>query len=335
MPREHHEHSLNHARAYAGGHKKALLIGINYTGTAHALKGCIADVQHMKEFLVAHRGYHDTPESLVFMADDAPLEHHRPTHRNLVAAFQWLVVGNTEGDSLFLHYSGHGAQMAAKADTSRDRKQDCIVPLDYESTGCIEADFLHRALVHALPVGVKLTVVFDCCHSGTMLELPYTYRPTDEQPMAPKKKPSDLLADVESILHRGFTPIDIHVLLEDVAGLSALFPHRDDVVANGGVDSLGYKHEHFAGDIDPTEKSVVVISGCEDDQTSADTVVQGYGNTGALSYAIVSKLKADGGRVNYESLLAHARQFMIDNKLTQIPQLSCGMEVDPTGSFEF
>lgn len=35
------------------GRKRALLIGINYTGTANALNGCINDVNNVKQFLIS------------------------------------------------------------------------------------------------------------------------------------------------------------------------------------------------------------------------------------------------------------------------------------------
>jgi hypothetical protein len=34
---------------------------------------------------------------------------------------------------------------------------------------------LHKILVKQLPPGVRLTVVFDSCHSGTAMDLPYVY----------------------------------------------------------------------------------------------------------------------------------------------------------------
>lgn len=35
------------------GRKRALLIGINYTGSANALNGCINDVNNVKQFLIS------------------------------------------------------------------------------------------------------------------------------------------------------------------------------------------------------------------------------------------------------------------------------------------
>jgi len=42
-------------------------------------------------------------------------------------------------------------------------------------TGHIVDDELHEKLVKALPQGVRLTAVMDCCHSGTGLDLPFVY----------------------------------------------------------------------------------------------------------------------------------------------------------------
>lgn len=56
---------------------------------------------------------------------------------------------------------------------------DTIVPFDFETNGQIDSDTLHRHVVSKLPQNSTLFVVFDCCHSGSALELPYVYR-TDE-----------------------------------------------------------------------------------------------------------------------------------------------------------
>ena len=49
------------------------------------------------------------------------------------------------------------------------------MPLDYSSAGQIRDDDLFKKLVCAMPKGVTMTCVFDCCHSGTVLDLPYVF----------------------------------------------------------------------------------------------------------------------------------------------------------------
>lgn len=92
--------------------KKALLIGINYHGTSHELKGCINDAMNMRQYLVQDRGYSADPSNMV-MLTDAPQNRgtsYEPTGKNMLSAFNWLVTGNHPGDSVFLSYSGHGGK---------------------------------------------------------------------------------------------------------------------------------------------------------------------------------------------------------------------------------
>lgn len=50
-----------------------------------------------------------------------------------------------------------------------------LVPVDYDTAGMIRDDNLFETLVAPLPKGSVLTSVMDCCHSGTVLDLPYTF----------------------------------------------------------------------------------------------------------------------------------------------------------------
>jgi hypothetical protein len=52
------------------------------------------------------------------------------------------------------------------------------VPVDYSTQGQIRDDDLYTNLVCALGSGVTLVALMDCCHSATVLDLPYKYRPT-------------------------------------------------------------------------------------------------------------------------------------------------------------
>jgi len=52
------------------GSKKALLIGINYTNSTHPLRGCINDVHNVRQFLVTHYGFPETPDRMLILTDD-------------------------------------------------------------------------------------------------------------------------------------------------------------------------------------------------------------------------------------------------------------------------
>jgi len=49
--------------------------------------------------------------------------------------------------------------------------------MDFQSNGMIVDDVMFDRLVMRLPEGVSMTVVFDACHSGSALDLPWKWRP--------------------------------------------------------------------------------------------------------------------------------------------------------------
>jgi Caspase domain len=57
-----------------------------------------------------------------------------------------------------------------------DGYDETIVPVDYDSAGQIRDDDLYQNLVCALPSGAHLVALMDCCHSGSVLDLPYKYK---------------------------------------------------------------------------------------------------------------------------------------------------------------
>jgi hypothetical protein len=157
------------------GRRKALLIGINYKGTRSELRGCVNDVYHIKSFLLAN-GFTETQDTLVVLTDDQRDPNYLPTKMNIMNAMGWLSRGAQPGDILFWHFSGHGAQEPDKNGIEEDGMNETIVPLDFKTAGQIPDNDIFRALVQPLPSGVRLTAIMDCCHSGTGLDLPWTYQ---------------------------------------------------------------------------------------------------------------------------------------------------------------
>jgi metacaspase-1 len=85
------------------------------------------------------------------------------------------VAGAQPGDSLFLHYSGHGGQKRDLDGDEEDGMDETLCPCDYQKAGVILDDDMFRILVQPLPVGCRLTAIFDACHSGSALDLPHMY----------------------------------------------------------------------------------------------------------------------------------------------------------------
>jgi metacaspase-1 len=167
---------------------QALLIGINYIGTRNELRGCINDVMNISQFLTTRFGF--SHDDIVILRDDRPPNPAMyPTKANMIRAMHWLVDNARPHDSLFFHYSGHGGQMLDFNSVQDDVFDETIYPADFDKAGAIvntvfAPPFLtcisnykemHDIMVTRLPPGCRLTAIFDCCHSGSALSLPYEY----------------------------------------------------------------------------------------------------------------------------------------------------------------
>ncbi|KAI0697939.1 caspase domain-containing protein [Cerioporus squamosus] len=167
-----HDHPHFFQYSKCTGRRRALCIGINYKGQPNELYGCINDARNVVKFLRRH-GYKS--EDIVLLTDDATDPRSRPTRANILDAMHWLVKGAQPHDSLFFHYSGHGGQVKDRDGDERDGYDEIIFPLDHKRTGYIVDDLMHTIMVKKLPVGCRLTALFDSCHSGSVLDLPYLY----------------------------------------------------------------------------------------------------------------------------------------------------------------
>lgn len=153
--------------------KKALCIGVNYIGMKEQLNGCINDARAVRKFLIQHCGY--KREDIVLLTDDATNPRQVPTRQNMLDGMRWLVRDAHKHDSLFFHYSGHGSQVKDQDGDEVDGYDEVILPVDFRQAGIITDDLMHDIMVKPLPSGCRLTALFDSCHSGTALDLPYVY----------------------------------------------------------------------------------------------------------------------------------------------------------------
>jgi len=148
--------------------KNALLIGINYTGTANQLEGCIFDVIEMKSLIIDAYGF--DPNTIIVLRDDDPA--NKPTKVRILQELAKLVAKSDASSNTFLHYSGHGTQVTdTQGVEEADKVDECIVPCDYATAGFITDDEIN-AICRTLK-GVGLAI-FDSCRSGTIMDLPCT-----------------------------------------------------------------------------------------------------------------------------------------------------------------
>ena len=153
------------------GTRRAVMIGINYVGKQGQLSGCHNDVVNMKRYIMDVWGFEE--QNITILMDDG--KHTEPTRDNILSAFRQLVDDCAPGDAAFVHYSGHGSKVVDDNGDEADGYDETIVPVDYATSSQIRDDDLFKILVGPLSAGVTMTCMMDCCHSGTVLDLPYIF----------------------------------------------------------------------------------------------------------------------------------------------------------------
>lgn len=159
------------------GTKRALLIGINYVGQQGQLSGCHNDVARIKEHLIEREGFSES--NIQVLMDDG--SHQSPTRANIMAGFKSLTSQTEPGDAAFFHYSGHGGRLEDDDGDEEDGYDETLIPVDFQSAGQIRDDTILVELVGGMPKGSTLTCLMDCCHSGSIMDLPYMFKADGEQ----------------------------------------------------------------------------------------------------------------------------------------------------------
>ena len=236
--------------------KKALLVGINYTGTQNELFGCINDVNSVKERI--------NNEGFTTINTLTDLTVKTPTRVNILDEFKKLLVYSEPGDLLFFLYSGHGSYILDKNGDEKDGYDELLVSCDLQG---ITDDELKILILQYLKKDVTLFAMFDCCFSGTILDLKYQF-----------------------------------------------------------LDSLNYDKYTENGKNIETIGNVYMISGCTEQQTSADANINNKAQ-GAMTWSLLESLKTSQPKT-WRELIKSMRGLLKTSEYDQIPQFASGTFVD-------
>ena len=242
--------------------KNALLIGCNYIGSQYELNGCINDVEDIQNKIKTQYGFNN----ILIMTDNTS---KKPTKANILNEIKILLTKANSGDILFLTFSGHGTTIKDTTSDDRDGFDELFVPLDFN---CISDDEIKIIINNNLKKDVTLFALFDCCHSGTILDLRYQY-----------------------------------------------------------FDSENYDNSTENTKETETIGNVIMISGCMDNQTSADTYVESK-YQGALTWAFLDTINKNP-KLSWKDLITTMRTTLKTSNYEQIPQLSSGKKLDLTTKF--
>ena len=244
--------------------KWALLIGVNeYPVEQWKLKGCVNDVSMTKELLITKFGF--PLENIKVMTDQ------EATADNIRKAIEeWLIARPHPGDIVYFHFSGHGSQVADPDGDEEDGKDEFICPVDLhpgDTRTFITDDELH-AYFARIPTQ-NVTIVTDCCHSGSgtrdlTLNRNRSIDPSDFERFA---------------LVKGKDGATRAVILSPVAGATPPKPEPPPPPA-----FVPKNQEQSQASVDDGNAQQVHISGCRDDQTSADALIRDGFSAGALTF---------------------------------------------------
>lgn len=154
--------------------KAALLIGINYPGTMNELRGCVNDVTMMRDTITSKYGY--KAEDIKLVTDG------EATRDRIINELSALAQRAKRGEvkEIWVHYSGHGTYEADKSGDEADGRDEMLVPADYATHGMISDDTIYEKFTSQIPAGVNAMCIFDCCYSGTIMDLPARYLPGEK-----------------------------------------------------------------------------------------------------------------------------------------------------------
>jgi hypothetical protein len=262
--------------------KRAVLIGINrYRVPGADLRGCVNDVKNVQKVLTEYYGF--AGKDITVMTD------LKATKKAMQAAIQKLVAGARKGDVLLLHYSGHGSNVPDDDGDEAEEREEILCPTDLDWKDPFRDDWLRKTF-DKLKSGVSLTVIMDCCHSGTNTRAVLSRNEPIKQRYLPS--PWDLVAVESGRKLRG-------AVKRELRASSRAKRKKSDVV-HADIREL-------------------LVTGCRDTQTSADAFIKGSYN-GALTYYLVESIREAKGNLTYREL--HKRTLAkLKGEYDQVPQL--------------
>jgi hypothetical protein len=157
--------------------KFALLIGINYKGIENSeLTGCIDDVLRMRDMLITELGYQ--AKNITVLRDDTEDREFYPTKKNIIHKLREFMSNKADSDELWFHYSGHGSIRRDRSNDEKENIDSVLIPNDFQTNGVILDDDIYSIIKD---VNCGLFLLFDCCHSGSICDLPWSVQYIDNQ----------------------------------------------------------------------------------------------------------------------------------------------------------
>ena len=274
----------------------ALLVGINqYHPRSHVphLKGCVNDILGMQAYLEGRLSTDDFHLQMQTLLDA------QATRQNIIDGFRQHLSQAKSDDVVLVYYAGHGAQASAPEafwPVSPSRMMETLVcydsriDRDHWDLADKELAQLISEIARSQP---HITVVLDCCHSGSGTRTIVGTR---------RAEPDFRERPLESFL----------LTVEEA---NAIEKQTKDQQANtSGTRSLSP-----AGMQLPAGRHVV-LAACQNIEEAKEYLGSGQPR-GAFSYFLQASLTKSSGRLSYRDLFKRTSALIHSNTPAQSPQL--------------
>ena len=169
---------------------KAILIGVNYlNNNKYRLSSPINDIKIMKDFLI---NYCNFQEDNIILLSDSPTENESASFFNIVKHIKLMAKELTSEDYFFMYFSGHGSRIYDANGDEADKTDEMFLPQDWQ-VSYISDDLLNSLLK---TFKSRIFMMFDCCNSGTICDLKYSYDVKNMTMVDYIKKNNDDMPDI-------------------------------------------------------------------------------------------------------------------------------------------
>lgn len=287
----------------ATGAKKALLFGLNYRGTNNELYGCINDVVHLQEYL-SGRGF-----QVETCTDDT---QEKPTRSIIIAKTLAFLTSLGPTDVGFLWYSGHGSIVSGK---------NAWVPLDYSTSGFLMENAF-ESVIKSVRSGCRLFIGSDSCYSGSMFDIRYDVEPNGTI--------ASELARQVAREQRASVPDGIVGLASDIPKQDVTVSHTKGLPFEAVVQARANITNYALYDTRKiiSNAHVVFLSGCRDNQTSADAYMENK-SQGAMTWAFLRACRTTVTEGASLGMLQDLMRSALRGRFSQVPQISFGGPLSP------
>lgn len=293
----------NNAWAQTGSTRRsfALTIGLDfvnprkYGNWSGILQGCVADAKAYET--IAHNANFE---------QRIPLHNDRAEINEVARHILWAAKELREGDIFFVSYSGHGSQIVDNSGEESDNRDETWCLFD----GQLRDDELYR-FWQCFREGVRILVVSDSCHSGTVARVVELANAAARDAADANSVLSRTIREVnpttgpnelDAVANRGKVVASVQAraarsreVAEENSPAFALFRAMPEAYMQAAYEARQTYYDDIARSLptggekaaqDAVKASGLLLAGCQDDQLSMEV-----GQRGLFSSVLESSLK--------------------------------------------